>query len=108
MRFQFRSAEAHRYPLTQLHYIASFKVKNDGSVNLIITRGPIPVPPVVVSPGSTSPPFTGGGIYYIRLQHHPPLPGPSSEIIVTFKPGKEIDAKSIGNPIDAEIIAKFV
>ena len=106
MRFQFRSAEAHRYPLTQLHYIASFKVKNDGSVNLTITR--VPLPPVVVFPGSTSPPFTGGGIYYIRPQHHPPLPGPSSEIIVTFKPKKEIDAKSIGNPIDAEIIAKFV
>ena len=102
MRFQFRSAEAHRYPLTQLHYIASFKVKNDGSVKLIITH--VPLPPVVVFPGSTSPPFTGAGIYYIRPQ---PLPE-RSEIIVTFTPKKEIDAKSIGNPIDAEIIAKFV
>ena len=104
MRFQFRSPTAHRCPLTQLHYIANFKVKNDGHVPLIVT-----LPPVIVEvpPGETSQPFTRDGTYIIRPKNHAALPEPS-EIIVKFSPKKEIEAKSNGkHPIDAEIIAKF-
>ena len=105
MRFQFRSSEAHRCPLTQLYYIANFKVKNDGHVTLYINYGILiqPLYQVVVNPGKTSPPFTGAGTYYIR----PQPPAEHSEIVVTFSPKKEIEAKSIGKPIDTEIIAKF-
>ena len=103
MCFQFRSPEAHRCPLTHVYHIANFKVKNDGHVNLYINYGIHPqLHQVVVGPGETSPPFDGAGTYYIRPENQEP-----SEIVVTFSPKKEIEAKSIGNPIDTEIIAKF-
>ena len=108
MRFQFRSPEARRCRLTQVYHIANFKVKNDSShVYLIITHGINPLPPVEVPPGGTSPPFTNAGTYKIHPGFQAPPPDSSSEIVVTFSPKKEIEAKSIGKPIDAEIIAKF-
>ena len=86
---------------------ANFKVKNDGHVTLIITHGHIPLPPVVVPPGKTSPPFTNPDTYTIVPELVNPLPEPA-KIVVTFSPKKEIIAKSFGNqPVDAEIIAKF-
>ena len=107
MRFQYRSPEAHRCPLTQLYYIANFKVKNDGHVTLIITHAHHPLPTVKVPPGETSPPFTTAGPYNVVPEIQPPLPEPA-KIVVTFSPKKEIEAKSFGShPIDAEIIAKF-
>jgi hypothetical protein len=107
VRYQFRPPEAHRCPLTQLYYIASFQVKNNGQITVVITHGTIPQPPVLVPPGATSPPFTFGGKYSIRSElEHLPLPDP--EIVITFSPEEQFEAKAINRPsVNVEIIAKF-
>lgn len=85
----------------------SFQVKNNGHVAVIITHGVIPLPPVLVPPGATSPPFTSAGRYSIRSElEHLPLPDP--EIVVTFSPEEQFEAKAINRPsVNVEIIAKF-
>ena len=105
--FRFNPSLSAQCSNAALHLVASFQVKNNGDIPVIITSGPIPLPPVKVLPGETSIRFTAGAEYSIRSEiEHLPLPPP--EVLVVFSPGGQLNAKAINAPsVNIDVIANF-
>lgn len=85
--------------------VASFQVKNNGDIPVIVIA---PVgPPERVLPGKTSPPFTASGKYSIQSEVEK-LPLPPPEILVVFSQGGHLDATAINAPsVKVDVITNF-
>ena len=89
-----------------MHCVASFEVKNNGTINVFIAQADPPIE-VLIPPGKTSPAFSSPGTYIIKAELEK-LPLPPPEIIITFSPGQTFEVKAVNKPnLNVEIFANL-